>query len=93
SHTVNSEGSTQVPLTLNAASLHCSREKTNPQEALQLLSSARLSLKSLAAKAKQIYTDVTSGELHPELQSEVAHLEQLITEIQDLSVELRSQSE
>ncbi|KAF7704853.1 hypothetical protein HF521_021925 [Silurus meridionalis] len=78
---------------MSTASLHCSREKSNPQEALQLLSSARLSLKSLAAKAKQIYTDVTSGELHPELQSEVAHLERLISEIQDLSVELRSQSE
>ncbi|XP_053093576.1 tetratricopeptide repeat protein 27 isoform X1 [Pangasianodon hypophthalmus] len=74
-------------------SLRCSREKSNPQEALQLLSSARLSLKSLASKAKQLYTDVASGEIHDELQNDVAQVERLITELQDLSAELRSQSE
>ncbi|XP_062863217.1 tetratricopeptide repeat protein 27 [Trichomycterus rosablanca] len=76
-----------------AVSLRCSREKSNPQEALQVLSSARLSLKSLSSKAKQLYPDVATGEVHHELRNDVAELEQLITEIQDLSAELRSQSE
>ncbi|KAF4084512.1 hypothetical protein AMELA_G00129530 [Ameiurus melas] len=74
-------------------SLRCSRGKSNPQEALQFLSSARLSLKSLATKAKQLYTDVATGEIHAELQNDVAQLERLITELQDLSAELRGQSE
>ncbi|KAK2843883.1 hypothetical protein Q7C36_012098 [Tachysurus vachellii] len=73
--------------------LRCSREKSNPLEALQLLTSARLSLKSLDAKAKQLYTDVATGEIHLELQDDVAQLKRLITELQDLSAELRSQSE
>lgn len=72
-------------------SISCSRSKRNPQEALQLLSSARLSLKSLVTKAKQLYTDVATGELHDELRSDVTELEQLITELQDLSAQLRSQ--
>uniref|UniRef100_A0A8C1JF65 Tetratricopeptide repeat protein 27 n=1 Tax=Cyprinus carpio TaxID=7962 RepID=A0A8C1JF65_CYPCA len=37
-------------------SISCSRSKRNPQEALQLLSSARLSLKSLVTKAKVSFT-------------------------------------
>ncbi|GAA6069088.1 tetratricopeptide repeat protein 27, partial [Tachysurus ichikawai] len=73
--------------------LRCSMEKSNPLEALQLLTSARLSLKSLDAKAKQLYTDVATGEIHLELQGDVAQLERLITELQDLSAKLRSQSE
>ncbi|XP_030642227.1 tetratricopeptide repeat protein 27 [Chanos chanos] len=72
-------------------SISCSRLKTNPQEAVQMLSSARLSLKSLATKAKQLYTDVATGELHEELSGDVRELEQLITELQDISAQLRSQ--
>ncbi|XP_072546082.1 tetratricopeptide repeat protein 27 [Salminus brasiliensis] len=74
-------------------SISCSREKSNPQEALQLLSSARLSLKSLATKSKQLYTDVSTGDLHEDLRNDVTELERLITELQDLSAQLRSQSE
>lgn len=74
-------------------SLRCSREKSNAQEALLLLSSARLSLKSLAAQAKQLYTDAATGEIHHQLQDHVAQLERLITELQDRSTELRAQSE
>ncbi|XP_066527125.1 tetratricopeptide repeat protein 27 isoform X2 [Hoplias malabaricus] len=73
-------------------SISCSREKSNPQEALQLLSSARLSLKSLATKAKQLYTDISTGELHDDVRNDVTQLEQIITELQDLSAQLRSQS-
>ncbi|XP_051578709.1 tetratricopeptide repeat protein 27-like [Myxocyprinus asiaticus] len=71
-------------------SISCSRSKNNPLEALQLLSSARLSLKSLVTKAKQLYTDVATGELHDDLRGDVTKLEQIITELQDLSVQLRS---
>ncbi|XP_060789209.1 tetratricopeptide repeat protein 27 [Neoarius graeffei] len=76
-----------------AVCVRCSRLKSNPQEALQLLSSARLSLKSLATKAKQLYTDVATGRVHDQLQNDVTQLEQRIAELQDLSAELRSQSE
>ncbi|XP_056333284.1 tetratricopeptide repeat protein 27 [Danio aesculapii] len=72
-------------------SISCSRSKRGPQEALQLLSSARLSLKSLTTKARQLYTDVATGELHDDLRDDVIELEQLVSEIQDLSAQLRSQ--
>ncbi|XP_043118753.1 tetratricopeptide repeat protein 27 [Puntigrus tetrazona] len=72
-------------------SISCSRSKRNSQEALQLLSSARLSLKSLVTKAKQLYTDVATGELHDDLRGDVTELEHLVEELQDLSAQLRSQ--
>ncbi|XP_056120217.1 tetratricopeptide repeat protein 27-like, partial [Rhinichthys klamathensis goyatoka] len=72
-------------------SISCSRSKHNPQEALQLLTSARLSLKSLVSKAKQMYTDDVTGELHDDIRGDVTELEQLVTELQDLSGQLRSQ--
>ncbi|KAI1894399.1 hypothetical protein AGOR_G00115410 [Albula goreensis] len=71
--------------------IRCSRNKTNPQEAVQMLSSTRLSLRSLASKAKQLYTDVATGEIHGDLADDVRTLEQLITEMQDLAAQLRSQ--
>ncbi|KAJ8359599.1 hypothetical protein SKAU_G00161240 [Synaphobranchus kaupii] len=71
--------------------ISCSRNKTNPQEALQMLSSTRLSLRSLASKAKQLHTDVATGELHGDLSDDVRALEQLIAEMQDLGAQLRSQ--
>ncbi|KAL0964405.1 hypothetical protein UPYG_G00323400 [Umbra pygmaea] len=70
--------------------LHCSEKKSNPQEALQMLSSTRLSLRSLATKAKQLHTDVATEEIHSDLSHDVKELERLITELQDQSV-LRSQ--
>uniref|UniRef100_A0A8C8EMZ3 Tetratricopeptide repeat protein 27 n=1 Tax=Oncorhynchus tshawytscha TaxID=74940 RepID=A0A8C8EMZ3_ONCTS len=72
--------------------LSCSKKKSNPQEALPMLSSTRLSLRSLATKAKQLHTDVASGEIHVDLIDEVKELEQLITELQDQSGQLRSES-
>lgn len=42
---------------------------------------------------QQLYTDVSTGEIHEDLRSDVTELEQLITELQDLSAQLRSQSE
>ncbi|XP_038816431.1 tetratricopeptide repeat protein 27 [Salvelinus namaycush] len=72
--------------------LSCSKKKSNPQEAMQMLSSTRLSLRSLATKAKQLHTDVASGEIHGDLIDQVKELEQLITELQDQSGQLRSES-
>ncbi|XP_067091989.1 tetratricopeptide repeat protein 27 [Osmerus mordax] len=70
----------------------CSKMKSRPEEALQMLSSSRLSLRSLATKAKQLHTDVTTGDLHDELKDDVEELEKLIAELQDLGGQLRGQS-
>lgn len=40
-----------------------------------------------------MYTDVATGELHDDLRGDVTELEQLITELQDLNAQLRSQWE
>uniref|UniRef100_A0A669BE19 Tetratricopeptide repeat protein 27 n=1 Tax=Oreochromis niloticus TaxID=8128 RepID=A0A669BE19_ORENI len=73
--------------------LSCSVKKSNPTEALQILSSTRLSLRSLATKAKQMHTDVATGKIHAELQDGASALEQVITELQDLSGKLCNQSQ
>ncbi|KAG7214400.1 hypothetical protein INR49_023111, partial [Caranx melampygus] len=77
---------------MGEVTLSCSKKKTNPTEALQMLSSTRLNLRSLATKAKQMHTDVATGQIHSELQDGVAALEQLITELQELSAKLRDPS-
>ncbi|KAJ8248502.1 hypothetical protein GJAV_G00242710 [Gymnothorax javanicus] len=71
--------------------ISCSRTKANPQEALQMLSSTRLSLRSLTSKAKQLHTDVATGELLGDLANDVRALEQLIAEMQELGGQLRGQ--
>ncbi|XP_061693028.1 tetratricopeptide repeat protein 27 isoform X2 [Syngnathoides biaculeatus] len=72
--------------------ISCSKKKTNPAEALQILSSTRLSLRGLATKAKKMHTDMVSGQIHSDLQDDVAVLDQLVTELQELCGELRGQS-
>lgn len=42
---------------------------------------------------QQIHTDVATGRIHAELQDGVTALEQVITELQDLSGKLRNQSQ
>ncbi|CAL8298155.1 unnamed protein product [Merluccius merluccius] len=79
-------------LDVGNVALSCS-QKTSPQEALQMLSSARLSLRSLAAKAKQTHTDVATGNLHSDLSDSARELERLITALQDMSAALHSQSQ
>ncbi|KAI3363427.1 hypothetical protein L3Q82_011572 [Scortum barcoo] len=80
-------------INLGEVTISCSKKKSNPTEALQMLSSTRLSLRSLATKAKQGHTDVATGQIHSELQDGVAAMEQLITELQELSGKLREQSQ
>uniref|UniRef100_A0A3Q3WKP9 Tetratricopeptide repeat protein 27 n=1 Tax=Mola mola TaxID=94237 RepID=A0A3Q3WKP9_MOLML len=76
-----------------AVTISCSEKKRNPAEALQMLSSTRLSLRSLTTKAKQMHSDVATGQIHAELQDGVAALEQLTSELQELSARLRDQSQ
>ncbi|XP_058508188.1 tetratricopeptide repeat protein 27 [Solea solea] len=78
---------------MGEVTISCSEKKTNPAEALQMLSSTRLSLRSVATKAKQMHTDVATGQIHDELQDGVAAVERLITELQTLSAKLRDQSQ
>ncbi|XP_029376814.1 tetratricopeptide repeat protein 27 isoform X2 [Echeneis naucrates] len=78
---------------MGEVTLSCSQKKTHPNEALQMLSSTRLTLRSLATKAKQMHTDLATGQVHSELQDGVTALEQLIKELQELSAKLRDQSQ
>lgn len=83
----------QRALSLGRVSLSVSQTKSSSAEALQILSSSRLSLNSLLTKAKQMHSDVATGEIHSELQEGVTALEELLSEIQEVSAALRSQSQ
>ncbi|XP_062285833.1 tetratricopeptide repeat protein 27 [Scomber scombrus] len=76
-------------INMGNVTISCSKKKSNPAEALQMLSSTRLSLRSLVTRAKQMHTDVATGQVHAELQDGVSTLEQVITELQELSGKLR----
>ncbi|XP_028323482.1 tetratricopeptide repeat protein 27 isoform X2 [Gouania willdenowi] len=83
----------QRAVLMGEVTLSCIQRKTNPAESLQMLSSSRLSLRSLVTKAKQMHTDVATGVVHTELQDDIANLEHLISELQKLSTELCNQSQ
>ncbi|XP_034040508.1 tetratricopeptide repeat protein 27-like [Thalassophryne amazonica] len=83
----------QRAINMGQATVSCSKKKRNPAEALQMLSSTRLNLKSLVTKAKQTHTDLATGEIHAELQDGICMLEGLIAELQELSEDLRHQTQ
>ncbi|XP_061914968.1 LOW QUALITY PROTEIN: tetratricopeptide repeat protein 27 [Entelurus aequoreus] len=80
-------------INMGEVSISCSEKKKNSAEALQMLSSARLSLKSLLTKAERTHTDVASGAIHADLQDDVVELEQLVTQLQELCAQRRAQSQ
>uniref|UniRef100_A0A8C4NLU1 Tetratricopeptide repeat protein 27 n=1 Tax=Eptatretus burgeri TaxID=7764 RepID=A0A8C4NLU1_EPTBU len=62
----------------------CSKTKSDRKEASHLLSSARLSLKGLMAKAKQEHVDMVTGVVREDLAEVMETMDSLLTEVTEL---------
>jgi len=80
-----------IELTVHLSQMYMevSQSKENKAESVQLLSSAKLSLKQLITRVKKHHTDPLTGEIHAELSQSVKDLEDSLQRTVDLITNCR----